>query len=144
LSFDLDCSREHAFRVWTADIGRWWPRDHTVSGERTADVLLDGRVGGLIVERTSGGVSHEWGEILVWEPPQRLAYLWYLRRDRSDATEVEIVFAERAGGTTVEITHRGWEQLGARGPDFREGNRRGWSGVLPHFIAAASVEKETP
>ena len=28
----------------------------------------------------------------VWEPPARLAYLWHLRRDRADATEVEIRF----------------------------------------------------
>jgi hypothetical protein len=51
---------------------------------------LEGHVGGLIVERTPSGSVHEWGEVTLWEPPRRLGYLWYLRRDRADATEVEI------------------------------------------------------
>ena len=49
----------------------------------------------------------------MWQPPARLAYLWYLGRDRADATEVEIRFLARgAGATRVEIEHRGWERLG--------------------------------
>ena len=35
-----------------------------------------------------------------WEPPRRLVYVWHLRFDRADATEVEITFAPspRTGG----------------------------------------------
>ena len=33
MSFDVDCSAEHAFAVWTSGIGTWWPADHTVTGE---------------------------------------------------------------------------------------------------------------
>ena len=33
LSFDVACSAEHAFTVWTAGIGTWWPPDHTVTGQ---------------------------------------------------------------------------------------------------------------
>ena len=42
-----------------------------------------GRPGGQIYE-TSAGVKHAWGEVTVWEPPRRLAYLWHLGRDRAD------------------------------------------------------------
>jgi hypothetical protein len=39
-----------------------------------------------------------------------------MRRDRADATDVEIGFVDRGDGTTrVEIEHRGWERLGADG-----------------------------
>lgn len=92
MSFDVDCPAEHAFTVWTAGIGTWWPADHTVSGEPGLTVVMQGGVGGRIYERTRDGVEHDWGEVTVWNPPTRLVYLWHLRRDRSDATEVEIRF----------------------------------------------------
>ena len=74
----------------------------------------------------------------MWEPPQRLVYLWHLRFDRSDATEVEITFT---GGdeTAVTIVHSGWERLGAVGPERRERNERGWAGLVPHYRDAASA-----
>ena len=79
------------------------------------------------------------GEIAAWEPPSRLAYLWHIRDDRADATEVEINFVDQGDATTrVEIEHRGWERLGSRGPGWRDVNLGGWNGVLPHYRAACS------
>jgi hypothetical protein len=63
--------------------------------------------------------------VTVWEPPRRPGYLWHLRRDWADATEVEITFTERDGATLVTIEHRGWDRLGALGPDWREANKGG-------------------
>ena len=75
----------------------------------------------------------------AWEPPGRLAYLWHLRRDRADATEVEIRFIERDDATTlVEIEHRGWERLGAEGEAWRDRNHGGWATLLPHYVAATT------
>ena len=62
--------------------------------------------------------------------------LWHLRQDRADATEVTVTFAATGSGTLVTIIHRGWEQLGSRGPDLRDRNARGWAGLVPHFTAA--------
>jgi uncharacterized protein YndB with AHSA1/START domain len=50
------------------------------------------RPGGRIFERTPDGVEHDWGEVLAWEPPHRLAYLWHQSTDRGRATEVDISF----------------------------------------------------
>jgi uncharacterized protein YndB with AHSA1/START domain len=136
LAFSVDCSREHAFMVWTERIATWWPTDHTSTGEPNLVVVLEGRVGGRIFERTAGGVEHDWGEVLVWEPPGRLVYSWHLRRDRTDATEVEIRFRPMGRQTRVEIEHRGWERLGADGRAWRDRNLGGWSTLLPHFIDA--------
>lgn len=136
MTFTVDCPAVHAFTVWTARISAWWPADHTVSGDAGLNVVLEPVVGGRIFERTQSGVEHDWGEVTVWEPPRRLGYLWHLRRDRADATEVEITFTERDGGTVVAIEHRGWDRLGALGPDWREANKGGWSTLLPHYIAA--------
>jgi uncharacterized protein YndB with AHSA1/START domain len=136
IEFTVDCPAAHAFTVWTARISAWWPADHTVSGVTGLDIVLEPGVGGRIFERTRDGAEHDWGEVTVWEPPHRLGYLWHLRRDRADATEVEITFTERDGGTLVVVEHRGWERLGALGPDWREANKGGWSTLLPHYVAA--------
>ena len=126
----------HAFEVWTALISQWWPADHTVTGEPDLTVVLEGRAGGRIFERTRAGIEHEWGEVTVWDPPSRLVYLWHLRRDRADATEVEIRFTGRGEDTLVEIEHRGWERLGTEGQELRDRNGGGWATLLPHYAAA--------
>lgn len=138
LAFDVGCPAAYAFDVWTARIDQWWPADHTVSTEPGLEVVLEGRRGGRIFERTAGGVEHDWGEVTIWEPPRRFGYLWHLRRDRADATEVEIRFIDRGDATTrVEIEHRGWEHLGAEAESWRDRNHGGWATLLPHFVAAA-------
>ena len=139
LAFAVDCEPDRAFEVWTADTSMWWPVSHTVTGQGELEVVFDPRVGGRIYERTPDGVEHDWGRIVAWDPPARLVYEWHLRQDAADATEVEIKFlAGAAGGTNVEIEHRGWERLGAeKGAARRQGNFYGWDSLLPHFVAAA-------
>ena len=144
MAFEVDCSAEHAFAVWTSGIGTWWPADHTVTGADDLAVVMQSGVGGRIYERTPDGTEHDWGEVTVWNPPSRLVYLWHLRRDRCDATEVEIRFlAGDSGMTRIEIEHRGWERLGSAAGQWRDQNRAGWVSLLPHYQAAiAQGEKE--
>lgn len=137
-AFDVDCPQAHAFETWTARIGTWWPKSHSVTADPALEVVLETRLGGRIFERTPEGAEHDWGEITIWEPPRRFGYLWHLRRDRIDATDVEIRFVARdAATTTVEIEHRSWERLGADGQSWRDRNRGGWESLLPHYIEAA-------
>ena len=49
---------------------------------------------------------------------------------------MQIAFVADGAATRVEIEHRGFERLGDRGADWRERNRGGWGGLLPHFAAA--------
>lgn len=136
IEFTVDCPPARAFEVWTSEISRWWPKGHSISADPGLTVTLEPGVGGRIFERTSDGTEHEWGEVLEWEPPQRLVYLWHLRFDRSDATEVEITFTAAGEETAVTIVHSGWERLGAVAGERRERNERGWAGLLPHFREA--------
>jgi Activator of Hsp90 ATPase homolog 1-like protein len=139
LSFEVACPVEHAFTVWTLKTSSWWPVSHTVTAEPGLQVVFEGRPGGRIFERTAAGLEVDWGKITVWEPPRRLSYLWHIRADRADATEVEINFLDQGDARTrVEIEHRGWERLGARGPGWRDVNRSGWDGVLPYFREACT------
>jgi Activator of Hsp90 ATPase homolog 1-like protein len=137
MSFEVACPVEHAFTVWTSGFGTWWPPDHTVTGRADLDVVLQRGVGGRIYERTPEGVEHDWGRVTVWNPPTQLGYLWHLRRDRADATEVLIRFLPRGDSSTrIEIEHRGWERLGIAAEQWRDQNRAGWQTLLPHFLAA--------
>lgn len=140
ISFDVDCAVDHAFDVWTARISSWWPRSHTVSAEADADVVLERRVGGRIYERTTAGDEHDWGEVTAFEPPRRLSYLWHIRSDRADATEVAIRFTAINERTTrVEIEHRGWEVLGTRADTWRDRNCAAWGTLLPRYRDALGV-----
>lgn len=144
MAFDVQCPVQHAFDLWTQRPSSWWPVAHTVTAEPGVQVVFEGRPGGRIFERTSSGREVEWGEITVWEPPWRLCYLWHIRTDRADATEVEIRFNLKGHDLTrVEIEHRGWERLGTRGRGWRDANQSGWNGVLPDYRALCSAVAHT-
>ena len=138
ITFAVACSPAHAFEMWTARTSLWWPTGHSVSADPGLTVTFEPRAGGRIFERTPTGDEHDWGEILDWEPPYRLRYLWHIRRDRRDATDVEITFAAHGDGTLVTIVHSGWERLGAAGPEWRDRNRQGWTGLVPHYRQACA------
>jgi uncharacterized protein YndB with AHSA1/START domain len=140
LSYEIGCSADHAFDVWTTKVSTWWPKGHSTSGDPHTSVVLEPRLGGRIYERTTDGTEIDWGEITRWEPPHRLGYLWHIRRDRQDATDVEVSFVDLGNGTTrLEIVHTGWERLGAEGASWREANTAGWESLVPHFVAAAET-----
>lgn len=137
IAFEVACSQGRAFATWGERFGLWWPRGHTVTGAADSEVVLEPRVGGRIYERTRGGDEVDWGEITTWEPPRSLGYLWHLRRDRADATDVEIRFVALGDGRTrVEIEHSGWERLGADAPAWRARNLAGWTSLIPHYEEA--------
>ena len=138
ISFHVACSADHAFTTWTGRATAWWPPEHTVSHEPGAEIVFEPRRGGRIFERTAQGREIEWGEIVDWDPPRRLRYLWRIATDPQNATDVEIVFRELSDSTTsIEIEHGGWERLGAIGQKWRDANQAGWDGVLPSYIAAS-------
>lgn len=137
--YHVACPPEHAFEVWTADISRWWPRSLSVSGDTAAEVVLEPRLFGRIFERLPDGTEHDWGEVTSWDPPRELGYLWHIRRDRKDATDVLVRFRDhRDGGTRLIIEHSGWNRLGADAQQWRDANVGGWSSLLPHYLAVAA------
>jgi uncharacterized protein YndB with AHSA1/START domain len=143
ISFVVDCPPEHAFETWTERATDWWPPQHTVSHERGSQIVFEPRPGGRIFERTAGGREIEWGEIVTWDPPRRLGYLWHIATDPGNATDVEIAFHELPDSSTrVEIEHGGWDRLGAIGAPWREANVAGWDGVLPSYQNETRVSRQ--
>ncbi len=133
--FEVHVPRPRAFELWTTRCATWWPPSHTVSGDPAAITFEPGR-GGRIVEHAAGGGEHVWGQILDWEPPARLRYLWHLFFDPAQATEVEVTFSPIAGGTAVRLEQRGWEQLGEAGPGRRARTRNAWSVITARYAEA--------
>jgi uncharacterized protein YndB with AHSA1/START domain len=133
--FRVACPVERAFQLWTASAGVWWPMaTHSVSGRRDSVLVIEPGAGGRIYEQTADGRELPWGTVVVWEPAGRLVCEWLVGDIQ---TELEVRFAAGAdGGTVVEIEHRGWERFGEAGDDRRGWNDRGWSGVIPRYVAA--------
>jgi hypothetical protein len=132
----LSCSRDHAFVVYTERITDWWPVDgFSVTGAE-ATVIIEGRVGGRILEVDPEGGEHVWGEIDVWDPTQSLGHSWHPGTDPAEATRVEVSFDIHDGGCRVTLVHSGW---GARADAqaSRAGYDVGWDDVLTRFAGLA-------
>ena len=129
---------ERAFEVFTAEIGTWWPlRTHAVDTERSETVVMEGRVGGRLFERTPTGEEHVWGTLVAWEPPNRIVYSWHPGRGEETAQEVEITFSPEGEGTRVDIRHYGWEKLGDRLEETVASYNEGWDKVIAVYARAA-------
>jgi hypothetical protein len=128
-----------AFRLFTSEIGRWWPLNtHSVFGEAAKTCVVDEQVSGRIYEVHADGRQAEWGRILAWEPPFLFACSWYPGRDPDSAQELKVIFQAEADGTRVTLIHAGWEQLGEQGMASRANYEHGWDMVLAGYIDLAA------
>lgn len=120
-----------AFKRFTADFASWWPsQTHSIGGNRLKQIVFEQRVGGRIYEEHQDGRRFQWGEILLWEPPQRLKFTWHPSRDPSTAQEVEVQFVPESTGTRLKLTSAGWEKWGKGARRARRGYDVGWGYVL--------------
>jgi uncharacterized protein YndB with AHSA1/START domain len=106
-------------------------------GVKAEHVVFEPRVGGRLYEVTSEGVEGVWAEVLTYEPPARSVLAWKPNDRPEPPTEVEIQFEPDGDGTIVRLEHRGWDELGARAAEAREGHDGGWQLPLERFVAAA-------
>lgn len=138
IEFDVNTSPDRAFAVWTTRCATWWPADHTRSGDPAA-IVFEPRTGGRIYEVARDGAEHDWGRVVAWEPPHRLAYSWFLFFDPSEATDVEVTFQPVSDGVTrVRLDQRGWERLGEAGPPRRTRTGNVWTELAQRFRTAVS------
>lgn len=137
VEFSVAASPAHAFDLWVNRTDLWWPPGHTMSDGDGYSIIFEGRRGGRVYERAADGVEHEWGEVLDWEPPRRIRYLWHLFFDRDEATTVEVSFTPAdEQTTTVTIKQDGFEQLGDAGPQRRDRTGHAWA-IITELYAAA-------
>lgn len=139
---------EQAFELFTTGFGSWWPPEHHLGAEPFAAIVLEPRDGGRWFERDAAGTECDWGNVLTWEPPQRVVLAWHLgpdwqfNPDPSRASELEIRFTPDGDqATAVVFEHRGFERHGEGGAAVRESVSRdgGWGYCLSRFVEAASA-----
>ena len=135
---------EHAFEVFTHGIDTWWFRDHSIGTEPLKEVVMEPRQGGRVFERGIHGAECDWGHVLAWEPPSRLAVAWQIGGDwqfdpdPAHASEYEVRFiAETPTRTRVEFEHRHFERHGERGRNIRDNVEKGWARLLAADAGAA-------
>ena len=133
-------SVDAAFRLFTDGIAKWWPlTTHSVCQNDAVACAVEGRIGGRFFERDRSGKEHIWGTVTAWEPPDRVAFTWHPGRTADAAQAVEVRFSDAgAGMTLVELTHSGWERLGAKASTTRESYAKGWDFVLGERFASAA------
>jgi len=127
----VDMPREKVWEAWT-DSGLldrwWWPARFQTAYE------VDLRIGGQFSFRTADlpdlGVLTVSGTYIEIRHPERLAYTWRWENGDEPLSQVTIDFAERAAGTEVCITHRGFVTR-----EDCDNHRLGWSDCLDRLEA---------
>ncbi|MCI0636152.1 MAG: SRPBCC domain-containing protein [Actinobacteria bacterium] len=146
-SVTVSCDPDRAFRLFTEEIGSWWPvetHSRAASDLEGQDVKVEQvefqtRAGGQVLEHLSDGQILPWGEVTVWEPPNRFVLAWHPSFAERPPTELEVRFTPRDGETLVELEHRAWERLGAGFDELRGSYADGWGTTLERFRAAAEA-----
>jgi len=138
-SIRVSAAQAHAFEVFTAGLGRWWPRTASIGKGPMKTAVMEPRLGGRWYELSEDGSQADVGRIVVWDPPRRFVVTWDInsswKPDTTVSSEVEVKFtAEGADTTLVELEHRKFEQMGAEaGASMRKDVDGGWPGMLEHF-----------
>lgn len=140
-SITVAATPEDSFRVFTEEIGSWWPPHyHLIPGYSATH--LEPRAGGRIFDTSDAGDESTWGRVIAWEPPRVFAFRWHIRPDwglpddDTPASRVTVTFtAIEDGRTRVDLVHDeldqhgdGWERIFA-GLD----SSNGWSMILDGY-----------
>jgi len=138
----------HAFKVFTERFDTWWPRSHHIGKVEPFTAVLELREGGRWFERGADGSECEWGRVLVYAPPQRLAVSWHLgadfkyEPDLAKASRVDVTFHDEGDGKTrVELVHSQLDRHGAGWEKLRDsvGSSGGWGGIMEGYAGAAAA-----
>jgi uncharacterized protein YndB with AHSA1/START domain len=144
----VDAAPDHAFNVFTAGIGRWWPKTHKTGPADLDRPIIEPREGGRWYELDVDGSEVEIGKVAAWEPPHRLVLIWQLTPefayDPELITEVEVLFTPDGDGTRVDLEHRDLERMGEKADAMREtiSGPGGWPSLLELFAAESASKGE--
>ncbi len=136
-SITVNRTAEDAFRIFTEELGTWWPfAGYSIGEQKVATAIVEARAGGRVFERWHDGTECEWATIIAWDPPKRFVMDWNPNPERTITTEVEVRFIARGDATDVEVEHRAWERLADVAPGLRDGYAKGWPFVLDLYAKA--------
>jgi uncharacterized protein YndB with AHSA1/START domain len=141
-SLFVNASPDRAFAEFTAGMGNWWLRSHSLTRAGQVSVTIEPVVGGRWFETGADGQECDWGAVRVWDPPGRVVLLWALNADWATDppadTEVEVTFRAEGSGTRVDLEHRNLGSYGDRAEQTAAilDSDNGWGGLLAAFSRA--------
>lgn len=133
-----------------ADLDRIKPREHNMLAVPIEETVLEQRAGGDVYDRGVDGSICRWGRVLVFDPPNVIAFSWDIGPDwqitseLDRVSEVEVTFApEGDGQTRVTLVHRHIDRHGAGWESLRDGLSApdGWPLYLDRYEALARGER---
>jgi hypothetical protein len=135
---------ERAFEAFTAQMGAWWPKTHSIAAQPFVAVVIEPHVGGKWFERDADGAETQWGKVLAWDPPGRVLLAWQIGAnwayDPELITEVEMTVVDQGDGTTlVRLEHGKLERVGAGAQALADQLGGGWPGLLQMFADYAAA-----
>jgi len=143
-TIEVPCDQARAFEIFVNGMPRWWPLDKRSmslmrnGGRPAADLLVDPRKGGKIVEISPDGDEYHWGTIRVYDPHDRLSLDFHmgLKPDTASLVEVKFVALDEAR-TQVVLTQSRWEAFGDLAQDMYNGYGSSWAMIFEEGYAAA-------
>ena len=138
----VEAPLDRAFRVFTANMGAWWPKEHHIGAAPLKDCVIEPKVHGRWYELSEDGTTCEWGKVLAWDPPRRVLLAWQLdagfKYDPALVTEVEVTFTLVAPKLTrVDFEHRNLERFGEAAERLRGDMDAGWGQILESYRQTA-------
>jgi len=141
---------DRAFALFS-DLDRWWPIEYTRAKVVDQEIVIEPHPGGFCYERGANGFRHDWGRVLVFEPPRRLVLAWQntaahgaqVDPETSSTIEVRLV-PDGAQRTRVTLEHRDFNRHGPDAAEYRAlmASDKGWPLILGRYAAAAALEGE--
>lgn len=139
-----NCSRAHAYAIFTARIGQWWPAAFSASGVDLADVVIEPHVGGRVYEISKSGDEFTWGAVKAIQDGTAITMVWTLGVRAPDPTELDVRFAGDITGdladgdlvANVTLRHSGFVSDDDHG---RLESAGGWTEILSAYKAYAEA-----
>lgn len=136
---------ERAWAIFTENPIEWWPDSHVLVKSPREKITFEPFVGGRYYERAQDGTEAQWGVMLEWSPPKRLAMTWRINGhwqmiDNDEfASEIEVDFvALTPESTEVSLAH---VKLYKHGPEASVSIHKALDGPSPgetlHKLAKA-------
>jgi hypothetical protein len=129
----VDASPQVAFEVFTLGMGSWWDAGYSPDADSFDGIAIAPEVGSP-VSMVHGDSTHVWGNVTVWEPPDRYAQTFWLAMDAAHPSTIEATFTAVGSGTRVDFEHGGWTDENVAIRD-RYGD---WDHLLGRYAAAVA------
>lgn len=131
--YELRCSPQFAFEIFTAHISTWWDPVYTREAASFRTLTIEPRVGGRVFATHTGLGDDEFGRVTRWEPGEVFAMTSVLAQSPDAPSLITVHFAPSPAGCTVRFEHGGWSQANA---EFRSKFTQ-WRVILDRFAALA-------